>query len=168
MNVIHMRGIFSILTSTALVASACGQDAHQSGGGEPDGNAAAVADESTPPPGGGEVYTETQAARGEAVYQNHCAFCHLEDLSGFRGLPLTGSEFIARWNEPGVTLENFLSFVTSAMPQEEPGTLRPQEYLDVVAYILQANSYPAGDSELTAEPSVLRRIRIEPQEEDGR
>ncbi|MCH7475336.1 MAG: hypothetical protein IIA27_11765 [Gemmatimonadetes bacterium] len=63
-----------------------------------------------------------------------------------------------------MTLENFLSFVTSAMPQEEPGTLRPQEYLDVVAYILQANGYPAGDRELTAEPSVLRAIRIEPQE----
>ena len=161
MKVIHTSRISSILTA-ALLASACGQDADRSSSEESDGNAAAVANEATPPPG--EVYTEAQAGRGEAVYQNHCAFCHLEDLSGFRGLPLTGPEFIARWNEPGVTLENFLSFVTSAMPQEEPGTLRPQEYLDVVAYILQANGYPAGDSELTAEPIVLRRIRIEPQE----
>ena len=162
MNVIHIRGISTILTSAALVASACGQDVDQSGGGEPDGNAAAVANETTPPPG--EVYTETQAARGEALYQNHCAFCHLDDLSGFRGLPLTGPEFIARWNEPGVTLENFLSFVSSSMPQEEPGTLQPQEYLDVAAYILQSNGYPTGERELTAEPSVLRAIRIEPQE----
>ncbi len=161
MKVIHTSRISSILTA-ALLASACGQDADHSSGEESDGNAAAVANEATPPPG--EVYTEAQAGRGEAAYQNHCAFCHLDDLSGFRGLPLTGPEFIARWNEPGVTLENFLSFVTSAMPQEEPGTLRPQEYLDVVAYILQANGYPAGDRELTAEPSVLRAIRIEPQE----
>ncbi len=162
MKVIHTSRISSILTAVAMLASACGQDADQSSGAEPDGSAAAVANESPPPPG--KVYTETQAARGQAAYQNHCAFCHLDDLSGFRGLPLTGPEFIARWNEPGVTLENFLSFVTSAMPQEEPGTLRPQEYLDVVAYILQANGYPAGERELTAEPSVLRAIRIEPQE----
>ncbi|MCH7715692.1 MAG: cytochrome c [Gemmatimonadetes bacterium] len=163
MKVIHTSRISNILTA-ALLASACGQDADRSGGGQPGGDAPAVANESTAPPGGGKVYTETQAARGQTAYQNHCAFCHLDDLSGFRGLPLTGPEFIARWNEPGVTLENFLSFVTSAMPQEEPGTLRPQEYLDVVAYILQANGYPAGDRELTAEPSVLRAIRIEPQE----
>ena len=166
MNVIHIRRISSILTSAVLVAGACGQDADQSGGSEHDGNAATVAAEAIPPPG--EVYTEPQAARGQVVYQNHCAFCHLDDLSGFRGLPLAGADFIARWNEPGVTLENFLSFVTSSMPQEEPGTLQPQEYLDVVAYILQANGYPAGERELTAEPNVLRAVRIEPQEEDGR
>ncbi len=166
MNVIHIRRISSILTAAALVTSACGQDDQQPGGGAPDGNAAAVVKEVPPPPG--EVYTETQAARGQVVYQNHCSFCHLDDLSGFRGLPLAGPEFIARWNEPGVTLENFISFVTSSMPQEEPGTLRPLEYLDVTAYILQANGYPAGERELTAEPAVLRAIRIEPQEEDGR
>ncbi len=162
MRVIHTSRISSILTTAALLASACGQETDQSGRGEPDGNAAAVANESIPPLG--EAYTETQAARGLVVYQNHCAFCHLDDLSGFRGLPLAGADFIARWDEAGVTLENFLSFVTSSMPQEEPGTLQPQEYLDVVAYILQANGYPSGERELTAEPRVLRAIRIEPQE----
>ena len=150
------------MLTAALLAGACGQDADRPSSAESDGNAAAVANESPPPPG--EVFTETQAARGQVVYQNHCAFCHLDDLSGFRGLPLAGPEFIARWNEPGVTLENFLSFVTSSMPQEEPGTLQPQEYLDVLAYLLQANGYPAGDRELTAEPNVLRAIRIEPQD----
>ena len=111
----------------------------------------------------GSAYTEVQAERGKVVYQGYCAFCHLEDLSGFRGLPLVGPTFIANWNAPNVTLENFLSFLITSMPEDQPGVLKTQEYIDVVAYILQANRYPAGDRELTAEPNVLRAIRIEPQ-----
>ena len=111
----------------------------------------------------GGTYTEVQAERGKVVYQDYCAFCHLEDLSGFRGLPLVGPMFIANWNAPNVTLENFFSFITTAMPEDQPGVLKTQEYIDVVTYILQANGYPAGDRELTAESSVLRAIKIEPQ-----
>ena len=125
---------------------------------EPDSALAASAERRS-----GRVYTEVQAERGKVVYQDYCSFCHLEDLSGFRGLPLVGPTFTANWSASNVTLENFFSFVTTSMPEEQPGVLQTQEYIDVVAYILQANGYPAGDRELTAEPSVLRAIRIEPQ-----
>ena len=125
---------------------------------EPDSALAAGAER-----GSGRVYTEVQAERGKVVYQDYCAFCHLEDLSGFRGLPLVGPTFIANWNAPNVTLENFFSFVTTSMPEDQPGALQTQQYIDVAAYILQANGYPAGERELTAEPGVLRAIKIEPQ-----
>ena len=144
-----------------LVLAGCGaQDgAREADDREPDSALAAGAER-----GSGSAYTEVQAERGKVVYQDYCAFCHLEDLSGFRGLPLVGPTFIANWNAPNVTLENFFSFLTTSMPEDQPGVLQAQEYIDVVAYILQANGYPAGDRELTAEPNVLRAVRIEPQD----
>jgi hypothetical protein len=48
------------------------------------------------------------------------------------------------------------------MPPGGAGSLSDREYLDVVAYILQFNKYPAGAQELTPEKSLLEKIVIEP------
>lgn len=47
------------------------------------------------------------------------------------------------------------------MPKNEPGSLTPQEYVDVVAYLLRMNRLPEGSEELSTDVAVLRRIRIE-------
>jgi hypothetical protein len=44
------------------------------------------------------------------------------------------------------------------MPQTEPGSLSQQAYLDIVAYILQRNEYPAGSDELTADRIATIRV----------
>ncbi len=144
----------------ALVLAGCGaQDGtREAEDREPDSALAAGTERRS-----GSAYTEVQAERGKVVYQAYCAFCHLEDLSGFRGLPLVGPTFIANWSASNATLENLFSFVTTSMPEDQPGVLQTREYIDVVAYILQQNGYPAGDRELIAEPSVLGAIRIELQ-----
>ena len=46
------------------------------------------------------------------------------------------------------------------MPEDGPGRLTDEEYVDVVAYLLDANSYPAGDQELPAEKVALDAIMI--------
>jgi hypothetical protein len=45
------------------------------------------------------------------------------------------------------------------------GSLTAQEYLDILAYLLQSNGYPSGSDELTAAVAAQRwpRIRIERQ-----
>ncbi len=40
------------------------------------------------------------------------------------------------------------------MPPDRPGRLGDQTYLDVVAYLLQANGAPAGDVALTTDTAV--------------
>ena len=109
------------------------------------------------------VYTEAQAARGQIVYGEYCAYCHGDDLTGFQGPPLAGPVFMASWTALNLTLDDLFYAASALMPQDLPASLEPQEYIDIVAYILQRNGYPAGDRELTAEPSVLRAIRIEAQ-----
>jgi len=52
-------------------------------------------------------------------------------------------------------------FVQERMPKNEPGSLTPQEYADVVAYLLRMNRMPAGSDELSTDVATLKRIRIE-------
>jgi len=46
------------------------------------------------------------------------------------------------------------------MPEDDPGSLPIQQYLDAVAYILSLNEYPQGARELEDDAQLLRAIRI--------
>ena len=52
-------------------------------------------------------------------------------------------------------------FVFENMPPGNPGSLSTDEYVDILAYFLSRNQYPAGANELPADPSTLRSIRVE-------
>lgn len=107
------------------------------------------------------VLTLEQAIRGEAVYARSCSRCHGEDLAGWiETPPLAGSTFRRKWN--GRTLAELYGFVSVNMPRNRPGTLDPQTYIDVIAYVLQMSGYPVGRQELAADAAALAAIRIEP------
>jgi quinoprotein glucose dehydrogenase len=106
------------------------------------------------------VYSAEQANRGRATYAVRCAECHMADLAGheYAGA-LAGYGFQLKWQD--ATLAELLGRIRS-MPLGRPGSLTSPEYLDILAYILQKNSYPDGAVELT--PAVLSKwppIRIE-------
>jgi len=49
------------------------------------------------------------------------------------------------------------------MPLGEAGSLATQEYVDILAFVLQSNGYPSGQDELTIGIAAQRwpRIKIE-------
>ena len=105
------------------------------------------------------VYTADQAKRGQAVYVDACSKCHLDDLSGgANSPPLVGDDFLAGWK--GKTVGVLFDEVRMTMPFDSPGTLTPEQYADVIAYILSANKYPAGDKELAHDVAPLQQIQI--------
>ena len=106
------------------------------------------------------VYTAGQAERGEAVYKTHCLSCHQADFSGTEeASPLAGDPFMEAWRED--TVGNLYTRVRNLMPFEEPASLSDDAYLDSVAYLLQANGFPAGSRELTAAGAADVRIEAE-------
>jgi mono/diheme cytochrome c family protein len=119
----------------------------------------------TPPPAGARtvwdgVFTEAQATRGAAVYKATCARCHGDALAGKDdAAPLSGKEFMASYN--GSPLSGMFTKIRTSMPDDEPGTLKPEETADVVAYILQFNKFPAGTDELPADTTRLKTIKFE-------
>ena len=47
------------------------------------------------------------------------------------------------------------------MPEDNPGALARQEYIDVIAYIFSLNAYPAGPNDLPGDDDGLKKIRID-------
>jgi len=108
----------------------------------------------------GGVYTADQAKRGQAIYNDGCAKCHLDDLSGgATSPPLKGDDFLSGWK--GKTVGALFDEVRMTMPFDSPGSLTPAQYADVLAYILSMNKYPAGEKDLDKDPTPLQAIKIE-------
>jgi S-disulfanyl-L-cysteine oxidoreductase SoxD len=103
------------------------------------------------------VYTEDQAKRGAAVYAKECAACHGADLNGGESAPpLVGGGFLSNWNT--LTVGDLFERIRESMPQDNPGRLSRQQDADVLAFMLQANEFPAGKTELDKQTEVLKLI----------
>ena len=102
------------------------------------------------------TYTAQQAAAGRAAYQASCAGCHLPDLRGQNEAPqLAGANFMTQWG--GKTARELVAFMQTAMPPESAGSLGQQTYINLAAFLLQANGAPAGNQPLTAAAEVVIR-----------
>ena len=111
----------------------------------------------------GKVYTVDQATRGMDAYMTECSACHSEDLGGSGYAPgLKGDEFSSAWNDK--TVGDFFERIRNVMPPDNPGSLTPEKYRDIITFVLQENKYPAGDRELGADLAALRQITITGQQ----
>lgn len=105
------------------------------------------------------VYTATQVERGKATFDLNCSRCHNSDLSGSdRGPALVGDAFLSNWTDG--SLEAVFNLLRDSMPQGNASTVSDDSKVDVLAYILQANQLPAGDTELKADGAALDGIRV--------
>jgi len=105
------------------------------------------------------VFSAEQASRGSEVYTQNCESCHGPEATGGElGPSLAGSDFILFWTD--LSVGSLFERIKLSMPQDEPGRLTDEEYTDVVAYLLDASDYSAGDQELPADKAVLDTIMI--------
>jgi mono/diheme cytochrome c family protein len=103
------------------------------------------------------VYNTEQAERGKSQYMESCASCHSKDLRGDNTAPsLVDESFAFQWDD--TTVGELFTRIRTLMPSDRPNSLSPQRYRNVVAFILQANKFPAGEKELDAD--ALNQILI--------
>ena len=102
------------------------------------------------------VYTDAQAARGRALYQQKCAACHGEMLEGKNAPPLVGGAFLAVWGAQA--LSELAGKIRNTMPADNPGKLTASETADLVAFVLQAGKFPSGRNELGTDDTGLKAI----------
>ena len=108
------------------------------------------------------LFTEAQAASGEALYKQSCASCHGATLSGGIAPSLVGPRFEASWSDPRVTLADIFFIARTTMPPRASSSLSRQDHAAVFAYLLKANGFPAGLSALTEESAPLEREHLRP------
>jgi mono/diheme cytochrome c family protein len=99
------------------------------------------------------VFTQAQADAGRAAYADRCAVCHRADLGGREDAPqLAGSDFINGWRSRPIG--ELFDYVNGMPP--DGARLTPEQYLSLVAYLLEQNGATAGDRALT--PSTATSV----------
>jgi len=108
------------------------------------------------------LYTQEQAKKGALAYYQNCAMCHAPLLdgqsAGYSGPALKGPEFA----DPSYDfhLSDIFNFVAKLMPAATPGSLTHEQDVEIMAFILQQNGYPAGSKELVYEEAEKSKVPI--------
>ena len=103
-------------------------------------------------PAAGGGFTAEQAAAGWTEYARQCGECHGEGLDGAEAPALRGVDFLNGW--AGRTTDELFAYVRDEMPPGLGGSLGNRVYLELVAYILDANGARPGAAPLTADAAV--------------
>jgi mono/diheme cytochrome c family protein len=99
------------------------------------------------------IFSAAQAERGRAAFLWNCMECHeLEEYTA-AGAYLEEME--------GETIWEIFEFIWSEMPEDNPATLDPERYADILAYILSVYGLPSGGEDLPVDKGTLEEIRVE-------
>lgn len=98
------------------------------------------------------VYTAAQADRGVTLFRSKCASCHA---------PNRFTDDLFYMSFAGKPLWEMFDVISDSMPEDNPGSLKKEEYADVIAYLLKLNNFPAGDTDLPIDKDALSLIMME-------
>lgn len=110
-------------------------------------------------------YTSAQADNGKQVYSAQCAGCHGARLQGGAGPALKGQKFQSSVEFGKMSTAQLFDFISKHMPKNSPGSLSRDQYLSVMAYLLEQNGFAAGDSAL--DKRSLQNITLLPLPKDS-
>lgn len=141
------------------------------GGAEVPAPSTEVAEPASPqvPAAGQSVSPEAEAPQpssgpaqvrwGRELFAQHCSGCHGAGAAEGAGPPITGPAALPEQPPPAAevrdvdfeTAGDVLEFIRAHMPRVAPGRLADQEYLAVLAFILDTRGFPVGAEPLDAE-----------------
>jgi mono/diheme cytochrome c family protein len=101
------------------------------------------------------VFTAEQATRGKSIFATTCAACHGAELNGGNGPALKTDVFLNHWMEG--SLDALFARVKSMPPNR--ANLGDSAYVDLLAFLLDANAFPAGTQELNAEATTNIQVQ---------
>ena len=105
------------------------------------------------------VFSAAQVTRGDRLFNSICTDCH--EITEFTGAGAYLEEV------EGKPLWDTFEFVSSEMPEDDPGSLNPEDYAAVLAYIFSVYGLPSGDAVLAVDEKALEAITIVPPAPPG-
>ncbi len=112
------------------------------------------------------AYTADQASKGKELYVKYCAVCHgangeggpvpaqFGKLAGEKVPPLVGPGHLPGMKDVGQVYD----FASKNMPENKPGSLKSNEYLEIISFALQANGIKPDGKPLT--PASAKEIKL--------
>ena len=104
------------------------------------------------------LYTTAQAQAGYAKFIGNCAMCHGVKLQGKAGPALKGPNWANA--KADYTVGEVFTMVSQQMPATDPGSLAQGDYVDIMAFLLQQNGYPAGDKALEFNAAAASDVKL--------
>jgi mono/diheme cytochrome c family protein len=98
------------------------------------------------------VFSAAQVERGKHEFESICMNCH--EIAEFTG---PGAFFE---EAEGKTVWEVFEYISAEMPEDEPGSLDPQDYAAVLAYVLSVYGLPTGPADLAVDRKPLEAIEI--------
>lgn len=111
-----------------------------------------------PAPGGAGATAQRLAASGQTVYQQQCQTCHGNQGQGVVGPAIIGPR--ANPAKYGPTAADWYGYIRAAMPQNAPGSLSQQQYLEVTTYLLLQNGLVQPNQPI--DEQALQQIKTQP------
>jgi mono/diheme cytochrome c family protein len=100
-----------------------------------------------------KVYTKEQAARGERLFTQSCAKCHLFTGPVTKdGPPLGGDVFLTKWD--GKSVYELALGIKLTMPPDGSIVLDDTQTSDVVAFVLKSNGFAEGEKPLKTDTTA--------------
>lgn len=92
-----------------------------------------------------------QVNRGRDQFRSMCTECHTTAEFG-------DQTFQMKWSRRSVG--DLYEFILTAMPDDAPGILTPQQAVDLTAFMLEMNGFETGSAQLDADQAVLDAISL--------
>ena len=99
------------------------------------------------------IYSVKQAERGESLFKKSCTGCHA-------ATDFAGGMVASHWE--GGNVADIFDVIANYMPANDPGSLKPQDAADIIAFFLHMDGYPVGYDDLPGDSAVLSKIGIVP------
>lgn len=110
--------------------------------------------------GGPALYTTSQAKAGGTQYSKSCAQCHGAKLEGGAGPPLSGPNMVTLGAKTHLSVGDLFDYMTTNMPMNDPASLKHDQYVNILAYILQRNGYKSGKKALTWKAAHASKVMV--------
>jgi mono/diheme cytochrome c family protein len=90
-------------------------------------------------------YTTEQAYRGRLQYYESCAECHGGKLEGVFGPALADGDDNLQYQ----AVKDVYGYMSTHMPHGNPMSLTDDQYVAIMAFLMQSHGLPAGSQALT-------------------
>jgi hypothetical protein len=141
----------SVLVALGLAACASSSSEPMA---EPAPAPAPAADAEPAPAAGGEAFfSMTQVNNGNNQFRSMCTECHTS-------AEFNDATFQTKWSRRSVG--DLYEFILTAMPDDAPGILTPQQAVELTVFILEMNGFETGSATAQPDQAALDAISLAP------
>lgn len=108
-------------------------------------------------------FSAAQSTAGEKQFEAHCAQCHGEQLEGGVGPALAGPNAATLRTKLHATVSDIFNVMAMEMPFNAPASLSHDQYVEIMAFVLQKNGYKPGGAPLTYSGAMKSKAPIAPK-----